>query len=100
MLGWLRRFHVTASLQNDCKTNPSMRIQPGVELATCLFSLLRITGGTDPKPFDTNTCTVTKRPPVRVTESAIRNRHLARERKDPRQLIGHRECCPKAAYLL
>ena len=67
---------------------------------THLFELLYIIGGTYANPFDTNTCTGTKRPSVRITESAECNRYLARERKGSRQLIGCGEGRTKATYLL
>ena len=66
----------------------------------CLFELLLIICGGYPNPFDTNIRVGSKRPPVHVTGSSERNWHLARERKSPRHLVGCREGCPNATYLL
>jgi len=97
--GWLKCFHITASLQNNCKIGSSTRIEPEVEVATCLFNFIHVVGGAYPDLFDTDVYASIERPFVRVTESAKCNRHFACKRKNPGHLIGSRKGRPTAAYL-
>lgn len=98
--GWLKCFHITASLQNSCKICSSARIELEVELATYLFNLTHVIGDAYPDLFDTDVYASIKRPFVRVTKSSKCNRHFAREHESPGYLVGSRKGGPTAAYPL